>query len=56
MCPYKQEFDYASGPKYAKFWIWQSSECGRVLIMQALHSVLNIPEYILIEYWIYLEF
>ena len=28
-----------------KFCIWQSSESGRVLNMQALHSVLNMPEY-----------
>ena len=32
-------------PKMPKFWLWQSSEYGRVLNMPMLHSVLNIPEY-----------
>ena len=52
----KQDSEYALGPKYAKilnigkFWIWQ------VLNMGALHSVLNMPAYVLTEFWIYLEF
>ena len=40
----------------SKFWIWQSSEYGRVLIMWALHSVLNMPEFALTEFSIYLGF
>ena len=32
-----------------KFWIWQSSEYGRVPDMPPLHSVLNMPEYALIS-------
>ena len=39
-----------------KFWIWQSSEYGSVLNMRASHSVLNIPEYALIEFWMHLRF
>ena len=31
-----------------KFWMWQSSEDGRVLNMGTLHSVLNMLEYDLI--------
>ena len=56
MCLDKQDSEYALGPKYAKilnigkFWIWQ------VLNMGALHSVLNMPGYVLTEFWIYLEF
>ena len=50
----------ASISKYAhdmpKFWIAQSSDYGRVLNMQALHSVLNMPEYPLPEFWIHLGF
>ena len=34
-----------------KFWIWPSSECGKVLNMLALHSVLNMPDYALTEFW-----
>ena len=30
-----------------KFWLWQSSENGRVLNMPKLHSVLNMREYTL---------
>ena len=37
-----------------KFWLWQSSKYGRVFNMRALLSVLNMPEYALIELWIYL--
>ena len=51
MCLYKQDFEYAWGPKYAK-----SSEYGRVLNMLALHSVLNMPEYALTELCMYLTF
>ena len=40
----------------SKFWRWQSSEYGRVLNMWALHSVLNMPEYALNKFWIYLGF
>ena len=39
-----------------KFWIWQSSKYDSVLNMQALHSVLNMPEYALSELWTYLRF
>ena len=28
-----------------RFWIFQDSEYARVLHMQALHKVLNMPEY-----------
>ena len=49
MCLYKQDSEYASGPKYAKILIWQSSKYGRVLNVRALHSVLNMPEYALTE-------
>ena len=47
MCLLKQDTEYALGPKIPtpKFWIWQSSENGRVLNMRALHSILNMPEY-----------
>ena len=52
----KQDSEYALGPNYskilniAKFWI-----C-KVLNMKALHSILEIQEYALTEFWIYLEF
>ena len=36
--------------------IWKSSACGRFFNMQALHSILDIPEYALIEFWMYLAF
>ena len=48
MCLNKWDSEYASGPKY--------SEYGRVLNMQALHSVLNMQEYALAEFWKYLRF
>ena len=32
-----------------KFWIWQRSESGSVLNMQAFHSVPNMPEYPLLD-------
>ena len=40
----------------SKFWLWQTFEYGRVLNMRALRSVLNMPEYVLAEFWIYLGF
>ena len=39
-----------------KFLIWYSSEFGRVLNMLVLHSILNMQEYALTEFWIYLKF
>ena len=36
-------------PNMPNFWIWQNSEYGRVFNMLALHSVLNMPEYVLTE-------
>ena len=39
--------------RYTAFWIWRSSEYGRFLNMRALHSVLNMPEYDLPEFWTY---
>ena len=56
MCLYKQDFEYASSPKYAKILKMQSFEYGRVLNMLALKSVLDMPEYVLTEFWIYLGF
>ena len=47
VCLNKEASDYALGP------ICQKSEYGRVLIVLALHSVLNLPEYVLTEFWIY---
>ena len=54
MCLNKQNFEYASGPKYAKilimarFWIWQGSQYASVSQRFAygricLYRVLNIP-------------
>ena len=34
--------------------MWQKSEYGRALNMQEIHKVLNMPEYALTEFWIYL--
>ena len=56
MCLQKHDSEYALGPKYTKCLIWQSSEYGRVLNMQTLHSVLKLSEYPLAEFWIYLGF
>ena len=39
-----------------KLWTWKSSEYCKVLNIQALHSVLNMPENTLTEFWIYLGF
>ena len=36
-----------------KFRIRQSSEYGRVLNMRTLNIVLNMPEYVLTEFWMY---
>ena len=33
-----------------KFWLWQSSEYGRVLNTQGLHSILNMPEWAILEF------
>ena len=33
-----------------KFWVSQNSLYRRVLNLQALHSVLNMPEYVLTEF------
>ena len=49
-CLNKQDFAYVSGPKFANFWIWQSTEYGRVLNMRALQSILNMPEYDLTQF------
>ena len=51
MCLYKQDSEYASGPKYGKI-----LEFGRILNMWMLHNILNIPEYALTEFWMYLRF
>ena len=57
MCLYKQDSEYARGPKYAKILsiakFWKN---GRVLNMLALHNILDMPEYTLTEFWIYLRF
>ena len=50
MCLYKQDFEYASSPEYAKILKMQSFEYGRVLNMLALKSVLDMPEYVLTEF------
>ena len=39
-----------------EFWVQQSSEYGTVLNMQALHSILNMLDYALAEFWTYLGF
>ena len=39
-----------------KSWIWQSSGYGRGLNMKTLCSILNILEYALTEFWMYLSF
>ena len=57
MCPYKQQgYEYTLVLNMPKFWIWQSFEYGRILNMLALHSVLDMSEYALAEFWIYLRF
>ena len=41
----------------AKFWIWQISKYDSALNRwQAIHSVLNMPEYALTEFWLYIRF
>ena len=52
MCKYKHDSEYASGPKYVKTLNMAKLEYGRVLSMGVLHSVLNMPEYALTEFWI----
>ena len=47
MSQYKQDSEYASGPKYAKI---LNMENGSVLNMLPLQSVLDIPEYGLTEF------
>ena len=37
-----------------KFWIWQNSEYDRVLNLWVLHSLLNMPEYVLAESFEYI--
>ena len=41
MCLYKQNSEYASGPRYAKNLNKEISECGRVANIIALHSVMS---------------
>ena len=54
---YKQDSEYTLGPKYANIpWIWESSQYGKVLNMWALCSALNMAEYALTDFWIYLMF
>ena len=44
-------------PEYAWMCLYkQDFEYGRVLNMLALKSVLDMPEYVLTEFWIYLGF
>ena len=44
-------------PKYSqvlnmpKFWILRSFEYGMVLFIRACHSFVNMPEYVLIDFW-----
>ena len=45
MCLNKKIFYMSLVLNMAKFLIWHSSEYGRILNIQALHSVVNIPEY-----------
>ena len=53
----KQDSQYASCPKYAKnFDFGKILNMARVLDIQALHSGLNMPEYALTDFWIYLGF
>ena len=48
----KQDSEHASGLKYAKY--GKILNVAGVLNMRALHSVLNMPEYTLTKFWIYL--
>ena len=57
MCLNKQDPIYVPGSKCVKIlWIWQSSDYGRVFNMRELHSVVNMPEYALADFWIFLGF
>ena len=49
--PKQQDSIYVSDLNMPNFWIWQSSECGRVVNMRALHSVVNMTEYAMIDFW-----
>ena len=40
MCLYEKDYKYV-GPKYAKLWVWQSSEHGRVLSMRMVATQLS---------------
>ena len=57
-CLNKQGSEYASCPIHAKILNMAvlSSEYGRILNMQVLHSILNMPEYFLTEFQMYLGF
>ena len=37
-------------------WKWQSSEYDSVVHVRSLHSVLNMSEYALREFWVYFGF
>ena len=52
MCLNKQDSEYPSRPKYHDkiLNMTKSSEYDRVLNMRGLHSVLNMSEYVLIEF------
>ena len=50
MCLNKEDSEMRSVLNMPNFWIWQSSEYGRVFNVRPLHSVLNIPEYVLTEF------
>ena len=52
----KQVLNVTRNLNMPKFWILQTFEYGRILHMQVLHSILNMPEYALSEFWIYLGF
>ena len=49
MCVNKQDSEYADGPKYAKILNMAKFWTGKVLNMRALHNVLNMPEYVLLD-------
>ena len=49
MCLNKQDSEYNYGSKYPKILNMANFESGRVLNMRALHSVLNTPEYALLD-------
>ena len=51
-CAYINKIANVLSPKYARLlnMAWQMSEYGKVLNMQALHNVLNMPEYALTKF------